>query len=337
MQGVIRPQAGVCVRMRYWLAFILFQSFCLALANGQEPPNSAADNSSNRAMSPEVIGANTVLRVRSDLVLIPVTVTDRRGNAVSGLAKDQFTLFEDDAQQTITHFGDEDTPASIGIIFDASDSMGPKFSKAREAVNALLRTVNPDSEFFLVTFRNWAEIVVPMTSRADEIRTAVAELRADGSTALLDGVRLGMAEMKHARYVRKALIIISDGEDNSSHWTVPELKAAVRQQNILIYSIRITDAPGPNVLWSERMGEALLKEIAGQTGGCMFSVVKLQQLPEIAKKISGWLRHQYMLGYVPDHSAMDGTYRKVRLKIARPKGYPRLHAVWRQGYYAPKE
>lgn len=337
MRGVIRPQVGACVLMKWGLALILFQSFCLALSNGQETPNSAAGNSSNRARAPEVLRTDTVLRVRSDLVLIPVTVTERSGKAVSGLAKEDFTLFEDDTQQKITHFADEDTPASIGIIFDASDSMGPKLSKAREAVNALLSDVSPNSEFFLVTFRTWAEVIVPMTNRPEEIRTSVAGLKADGSTALLDGVRLGMAEMTHARYERKVLIIISDGEDNSSHWTVRDLKAAVRRQDTLIYSIRITDAVGPNVSLSERMGEALLKEIAGQTGGRMFSVVKLQQLPEIAEQISGWLRHQYVLGYVPDHSAMDGTYRKVRLRVARPKGYPRLRAVWRQGYYAPKE
>jgi Ca-activated chloride channel family protein len=322
--------------MRCGVALIFFQSFSLAQSSGQEALNSATDNTS-RALAPEVLTADTVLRVRSDLVLIPVTVTDRSGKAVSGLAKEHFTLFEDDAQQKITHFADEDTPASIGIIFDASDSMGPKLNKAREAVNALLRNVNPNSEFFLVTFSTWAAVTVPMTSRPEEIRNSVERLRVGGSTALLDGVRLGMAEMKHARYERKALIIISDGEDNSSHWTVRELKAAVRQRDILIYSIGISDEVGPNVSWLQRMGDALLKEIADQTGGCMFSVFKLQQLPRIAEKISGWLRHQYVLGYVPDHSAMDGTYRKVRLKVVRPKGYPRLHAVWRQGYYAPKE
>ena len=337
MRGVIRRQMRVWVLVNCWLAFILSQAFCLTLSNAQEPPQVVSETSSSRATSPEILRNDTVLRVRSDLVLIPVTVTDKRGKAVSGLSKEQFTVFEDDAEQKITHFADEDTPASIGIIFDASDSMGPRLSKAREAVNALLSSVNPDSEFFLVTFRTWAEVIVPMTSRAGEVRTAVAALQADGRTALLDGVSLGMAEMKHARYERKALIIISDGEDNASRWTVRELKAAVRQADVLIYSIRITDSGGSNWSPSEQMGEALLREIAHQTGGSMFSVYKLQQLPEIAEKISGWLRHQYMLGYVPEHSAMDGTYRNVRLKITRPKGYPRLHAVWREGYYAPRE
>ena len=324
MRGVIRRHLGAYV-------------VCLALCSGQEPPNPAAANGGQRAAASEILSTDTVLRVRSDLVLIPVTVTDGHGKAVSGLAREQFTLFEDNAQQKITHFDAEDTPASIGIVFDVSGSMGLKMSKAREAVNALLRDVNPESEFFLIAFSTRAKVRVPLTQRPEEIRSSVDGLVADGSTALLDAVRLGMVEMQRARYERKTLIIISDGEDNSSHWTVNELKAAVRERDILIYAIGLTDPAGPNPSYPQRMGEALLKDIARQTGGSLFSVRALQQLPEVAQQISGRLRHQYMLGYVPDRSAMDGTYRKVRLKIAKPKGYPSLHAVWRQGYYAPKE
>src|SRR5262249_17013367 len=127
------------------------------------------------------------------------------------------------------------------------------------------------------------------------------------------------------------IVVISDGEDNASHWRVADLKAAVRKQDILIYTIGITDPT------ESRSGTALLNEIAGQTGGRFFEVNKLKQLPEIAAKIGAWVRNQYVLGYVPGRSLMDGAYHRVELKIARPKGYPRLHAVWRQGYYAPKE
>jgi Ca-activated chloride channel homolog len=330
-------QLGLRVFMACGLAFIISSSFCLVVSGEQEPSTSAAPIGRDLSISPEIHKTDTIIRVRSDLVLIPVTVTDKSGRAVSGLEKEHFTLFEDDAQQKITHFAAEDAPASIGIVFDASDSMRPKLHKAREAVNDLLSNVNPNSEFFLVRFSTRAQVVVPMTSRLEEIRNCVDGFGVDGSTALLDGVRLAMAEMTHARYSRKAIIIISDGEDNSSHWTVSELKAAVRELDILIYAIGITDSEGSSVSWPQRMSEVLLKEIANQTGGCMFPVTKVQQLPAIADKIGGWLRNQYVLGYVPDHSAMDGTYRKVQLKIARPKGYPRLHAVWRQGYYTPKE
>ncbi len=323
--------------MAWAFGCVLLSSFCLVVSGQQDVSPSGAGDDTDVPVSPGVPGTNTTIRVHSDLVLIPVTVTDGRGRAVSGLEKEHFTLFEDNAQQDVTYFAAEDAPASIGIVFDASDSMGPKLRKAREAVNALLASINPDSELFLVKFASKARILVPMTNRPEEIRSAVETLQVDGTTALLDGVRLAMSEMARARYPRKAIIIISDGEDNSSHWTVSELREAVREQDILMYAIAITNPAQSYASPLEQMGEALLKEIAGQTGGCMFRVNRVQQLPEITGKIAGWLRSQYVLGYVPNHSAMGGTYRKVELKVARPHGFPRLHAVWRQGYYAPKE
>jgi Ca-activated chloride channel family protein len=308
------------------------------VASGQpDLPRSAAADDAGAPASPGIPKTNATIRVHSDLVLIPVTVTDRHGKAVTGLEKEHFTLFEDDAQQNITYFAAEDAPASIGIVFDASESMGPKMRNARAAVNAFLASINPDSELFLVRFSSRARILVPMTRNPEEIRNAVENLEVSGATALLDGVHLAMTEMARARYPRKAIIIISDGEDNSSHWTVSDLKAAIREQDILIYAIAISSPAQSYASPLQQMGEALLKEIASQTGGCMFRVNRTQQLPEITDKIGGWLRNEYMLGYVPNHSAPDGLYRKVRLKIARPQGFPRFHAVWRQGYYAPKD
>jgi VWFA-related protein len=276
--------------------------------------------------------------VDSDLVLIPVTVTDHSGKVVPGLEKEQFTIFEDGTQQEITHFAAEDAPVSIGIVFDASDSMGPKLSKAREAVNTLLANANPNDEFFLVRFSTEASMVVPMTHRVDEIRTAVDDLQVHGTTALLDGVSMALGEMReHARNPRKAIIIVSDGEDNASHWTVNQLKSAIREQDVVIYSIGIIEGAEMITSWPpspQRRGAALLNEVASQTGGRLFEVTRLKQLPDIAAKISGWLRRQYVLGYVPNRPERDGSYRKVHLVVARPKGYPRLRAVWRQGYYA---
>jgi VWFA-related protein len=322
------------------LTCILSSRLGLGVAVGQqdERSSSRAIDDMGLSTSPRVQQSDTTIRVHSDLVLIPVTVTDRSGKAVSGLEKQHFAIFEDHAPQEITHFAAEDSPVSIGIVFDTSDSMQTKLHRAREAVNVLLRTANPKDEFFLVKFSTRARIAVPRTSQVEEIRSGVAGLEADGSTALLDGLRLAIAEMKNVSYSRKAIIIISDGEDNSSHWTVRELQTAVREQEIVIYSIGITDSMVNIASTSSHLtGAALLKEISSQTGGRLFEVKKLDQLPGVAEKIGGWLRDQYVLGYVPTHSERNGVYRKVLLKVSRPQGYPRLHAVWRQGYYAPKE
>jgi VWFA-related protein len=286
-----------------------------------------------------VYPGSTKILVHTDLVQIPVTVTDSRGRVVSGLEKEHFTLFEDKVQQVITHFASEDAPVSIGLVFDTSDSMRPRMSKAHEAVDALLRNAHPADEFFLVQFNNHATVVAGITKDREEIGRRAATMRIGGSTALLDAVALAMDEMKSAHYLRKVIVIISDGEDNSSRCSVNDLKKAVREGDVLIYSISISDdidysRPLPR---DKLLGPALLNEIAIQTGGRLFEVRKLKQLPDIAAKIGGWLRNQYVLGYAPENPQRNGEYRRVQVKLTKPKGYPRLQAFWRLGYYAPTE
>ena len=178
-----------------------------------------------------------------------------------------------------------------------------------------------------------------MTRHKEEIARRAAEMQVGGSTALLDAVSLAMDEMRSAQYVRKAIVIISDGDDNSSHCPVKELKKAVREGDVLIYAIGITDDADSSRNWpSDKLtGAALLNEIAVHTGGRLFEVRKLKQLPDIAAKTGGWLRNQYVLGYAPDNLQRNGEYRRVQVRLTKPKGYPRLHASWRQGYYAPLE
>ena len=327
-------QSGVRISVSFSLACIFLQSFC-SLLPGQQVGSSTGQDlpASLITQKPE-----TSIRVHSDLVLIPVTVTDKSGKAISGLEKEHFTLLEDNAPQEITHFAAEDAPVSVAVVFDASDSMSPKLAKAREAVQILLNKLNPESESSLIRVGTVARVLVPLTGELQAVKDIAADMRVGGSTALLDGVHLAMTEMAKAKYLRKAIIIISDGEDNASHWTVKELKTAVREQDILIYAIALTDAGMADYSGSlQENGLALLRDIASQSGGYTFTLSKPQQLPGIADKIGGWLRNQYMLGYVPSRSATDGSYRKIQLKLTRPKGYPRMQAVWRRGYFAPKE
>jgi Ca-activated chloride channel family protein len=301
------------------------------LAGFAQPPQAEARGEANRT-------ALKIL-VHSDLVLIPVTVTDNKGRVQPGLEKEHFTLYEDRVEQEITHFAAEDAPVSIGLIFDISDSMGPKMPKAREAVSALLRRANPDDEFFLIEFNQRPRLVVPLTSHSADVERRVAMINVNGSTAVLDAVAMGLREMKNARHTRKAMILISDGEDNSSHISVGELKGAVGESDVLIYAIGISDSNSFGQSWprARLTGAPLLNEIAKQTGGCLFEVDKLKQLPEVATKIGTWLRSQYVLGYSPKNPDSSGGYHRVDVKITRPKGMPKVHAAWRLGYYAPTQ
>ncbi len=329
MQGVNRVSAirGFVAR---GVACILLSSLGAVGGEPQDQVGTAAR---------EAYPSSTTIVVHSDLVQIPVTVLDGSGRVVFGLEKEHFTLYEDKVQQVITHFAAEDAPASVGLVFDTSDSMGPRMNKAHEAVEALLRNANPADEFFLVQFSNQARVAVGMTSDKDEISRRAASLRVGGSTALLDAVTLAMDQMKSARYMRKVIVIISDGDDNSSRCSVSDLKKAVREGDVLIYAMGITDSVdySRSVPREKLMGSALLNEIAVQTGGRLFEVRELKQLPDIAAKISGWLRNQYVLGYAPENAQRNGEYRRVQVKLTKPKGFPRLHAFWRLGYYAPVE
>ncbi len=276
------------------------------------------------------------LRIDSTLVLIPVSVTDPMNRFVTGLEREHFRVFEDKVEQEIKQFSSEDAPLSVGIVFDTSGSMGSKLLKSRQAVSQFFKTANPEDEFFLVQFNDRPSLAVPFTRNIEEIQSTLTFTQSKGRTALLDGVYLAMNQMKKAHNPRKALIVISDGGDNSSRYTESEIKNAVREADVQIYAIGIFEPMGSRGRTAEEMsGPGLLSEIAEQTGGRHFPVDNLNELPDIAAKIGIELRNQYVLGYSPKNVERDGKYRRVSVKLAQPRGLPPLKAFFRLGYYAP--
>src|SRR6266700_1864631 len=276
------------------------------------------------------------IRVDSNLVLIPVTVTDPLNRFVTGLDKDNFKLLEDKKEQEISQFSSEDAPLSVGVIFDCSGSMGHKLEKSRLAVAQFFKTANPEDEFFLVQFGDSAELAQPFTRNLEEIQNRLTFTQSKGRTALLDAIYLGLHEMKRAKNPRKALLVISDGGDNNSRYTEPEIKNLVKEADVQIYAIGIYESMGARGRTPEELsGPGLLTDISEPTGGRHFIVENLNELPDVAAKIGIELRNQYVLGYSPTNGSRDGKYRKVSVKIIQPRGLPPLHAFWRTGYYAP--
>jgi Ca-activated chloride channel family protein len=277
-------------------------------------------------------------RASGDLVLIPVMVTDSQDRLVTGLEKEHFKLFEDQAEQPITQFASEDAPVSVGLVFDCSGSMGDKLQKSRAAVAEFLKIANPEDEFSLVVFSDTARLVVPLTDRSGEIENRLAFMQSKGQTALLDAVYLAMHEMKHAQRSRKALLIISDGGDNSSRYTSSEIKKMVRETDVQIYSIGILEPLMQRSRTAEELaGPELLRNIAQQSGGRLFEVENLNELPDIASKIGMALRNQYLLGYAPAADKKDGKYHRIQVKMAQPKGIPPMRVSFRSGYFAPAQ
>jgi VWFA-related protein len=278
------------------------------------------------------------IRVESTLVLIPVTVTDPYNRFVTGLEKENFKLFEDKKEQDIVQFSSEDAPLSIGVVFDCSGSMGSKLEKSRQAVAQFFKTANPEDEFFLVQFNDTADLVEPFTRNLEEIQNRLTFTQSRGRTALLDAIYLALHEMKKAKNPRKALLVISDGGDNSSRYTENEIKSLVKEADVQIYAIGIYEPMGSRSRTPEELsGPGLLTEIAEQTGGRQYAVENLAELADIAAKIGVELRNQYILGYSPHNQDRDGKYRRVEVKLNQPRGLPPLRAFWRHGYYAPSE
>ena len=232
-------------------------------------------------------------------------------------------------EQQVSYFATEDAPISLGLVFDASGSMQHKLDKSRAAVSQIFQASMPGDEFFLVEFNDSPHVLCDFTSRVDEIQDTLAFIRPKGWTALYDAVYLAVHRMRRARNPRKALVILSDGGDNNSRYTEPEIRDLVREADVSIYSLGIL---GPGTT-----GRTLrcLRTFAEETGGRMFTVDKLSELPEAVEKMNAALRNQYVLGFSSTNDHSDGKYRKVEVKLDQQAGGPPLHASWRVGYYAP--
>ncbi|MDQ2924287.1 MAG: VWA domain-containing protein [Acidobacteriota bacterium] len=275
------------------------------------------------------------IRVDVNLVLVPATVTDPMNRLVTGLERDNFYITDNNIQQKIKTFATQDAPLTIGIVFDLSGSMQSKFVRARKALSEFLRTCNPQDEFFVVGFNDRPAVIVDYTSEVDDVEARMVMLKPENRTALIDAVYLGVNKLKTAKYQRKALLIISDGGDNRSRYTDGELRRAVRESEVQIYSIGIFDAYAPTT--EEREGPELLKDISEATGGRVFPVVDLQDLSDVAQKISQELRNEYVIGYTPTDTKRDGAWRKVKVRLLPPPGLPTLTVHNREGYYAPSQ
>ncbi|GGG95074.1 VWA domain-containing protein [Silvibacterium dinghuense] len=273
------------------------------------------------------------IRVDVNLVLVPLTVTDPMDRLVTGLEKENFSLYEDNHPETLKSFSSDDVPVSIGVIFDLSGSMANKVLRARDSILQFMKTSNPQDEFFVVGFNDRPELIEDFTQSTDEIEARLSMVKAGHRTALLDAIYFGMVKMKQAKYERKALLVVSDGGDNRSRYTEGEVRSVIRESGVQIYSIGIFDPYASTT--EERLGPMLLNDISNETGGRLFRVDDISEMGDVAEKISSELRHEYVLGYRPSNAKRDGKWRKVKVRLVPPSGLPPLTVHARNGYYAP--
>jgi Ca-activated chloride channel homolog len=282
-------------------------------------------------MVPSPSGHLGLIRTNVDLVMVPVSITDGLNRPVVGLDRENFQIFENKIPQQIRDFSTEDAPVSIGIVLDVSGSMGPKLERAREAVTAFCEEANPQDEFFMITFSDEPQLIADFTTKTEELENDLLTARSKGRTSLLDAVYMALHKMRGARYARKALLIISDGGDNHSRYTERDVRSAVKEADVTIYSVGTFDSVVPTE--EELLGPELLRSITEPTGGMTFTLNASAELPDVTKNIGVRLRHQYLLAYRPQ-SAKDGKWHKIMVKLRVPRKFPFLRVNARPGYYA---
>jgi len=274
------------------------------------------------------------IRIKTDLVTFTLTVTDLYGRYVSGLTKNAFTVFDSNQEQEITYFSDVDAPVSLGILFDVSGSMsGEKIHKARKALSRFVNSSHPNDEYFLIAFNNRAQLLLDRTRDGDAVLQKLTLVNPRQNTALYDAVYLGIERVTRGAHQKRALLIISDGQDNASRYNFGEVRRLMKESDVVTYAVGILDG-GDASSQDGIQGQAFLDELTSVTGGKSFYPTSDIEMDEIFERIALELRHQYSIGYTPKDFQPDGKWRKVKVKVKPPRGLPRLTVRSREGYYA---
>ena len=274
------------------------------------------------------------LIVNTDLITFTVTVTDTYGRFVSGLNKSAFSVFDEKKPQEITYFSDDDSPVSVGVIFDVSGSMsGDKVKRARDALSKFIQTSHNSDEYFLIAFNSRAQLLLDKTRDGNSVLDKLTFVNTRNNTALYDACYLGVEKVQRGAHPKRALLLISDGQDNNSRYTFNELRRLLKESDVVLYGIGIlSGSDAGSALGME--GQGILDELASVSGGKAFFPRSAAEMDDIFEQIALELRHQYSIGYKPSNFTNDGKWRKVKVKVTPPRGLPRLFVRSKEGYYA---
>jgi len=276
------------------------------------------------------------INLDTQLVNVTVSVTDAYGRFVTGLGTEHFEIFDEKVKQKVEHFSDEDTPVSLGIVYDVSGSMKERIARSVRALRRFIETSHDDDDFFLIAFNDRAKLIQDFTTSGDQLANHLSFVNPKGSTALYDAAYLGVEKVAQGRHTKKALLIISDGQDNNSRYTYKELRNRIKEADVQVYAIGITDPAADSLAG---FGRSVLEEITRMTGGRAFfpSAYNEPELVEICTRIALELRHQYSIGFYPSNTTTDSKWHKLQVKITPPKGLGRLSVNYKEGYQSFKK
>ena len=268
-------------------------------------------------------------RTDTRLVLLHASVVDKNGKLLTNIPQSAFKVLEDGVEQPLRLFRREDVPVSMGIIVDNSGSMTSKRSRVAAAALELVKQSNPDDEVFIVNFNDDTHFDQPLTNDVKKLQAALARMEARGGTAMRDALSKSITYVKkNGKKDKKVLVVITDGNDNSSDISLDQLIRQAQNSEVLVYSI--------GLLNEEEAGEAksakkALKALADASGGLDYYPKSVSDVQEITPRVAHEIRNQYILGYTSSNQALDGTFRQIKVTVT---GFGRPTVRTRNGYYA---
>ena len=309
--------------------FALGASLALAQIPVQPPAPPPPPGQENEKILP---GGRIKLDV--SLVVLHTTVLDDRGKFVDGLKQDAFRIYEDKIEQKVSIFKREDIPVSMGLVIDNSGSMRDKRPRVNEAALTLVQNSNPQDEAFVVNFNDdfYLDLDKDFSSSIPELKEALERIDARGSTALYDAIIGSLDHLKKGKKEKKVLLIVTDGEDNTSRNSLEKTIREIQKTDTVIYTIGLLEQESKK---NAKSAKKALVAIAQASGGVAYFPENVEDVHSICEQVAHDIRHQYTLAYYPSNATKDGTFRSVHVDVIPQRGTGKLVARTRNGYYAP--
>jgi Ca-activated chloride channel family protein len=272
-----------------------------------------------------------------DVVALSLTVMDTSGRYIAGLVREDFQVFEDGRRQQVTFFQPRQLPLALALLMDTSASMQPHLGVAQDAAAGFVRALGRADRASVIDFDSGVRIGQEFTTDHDALERAIRSTTALGSTALYNAVYIALKELEKTTRDeiliephRRAMVILSDGQDTSSLMTFDEVLDVATRSDTAIYAIGLF---GPQTTLTLKFQEPqyVLRKFAGQTGGRAFFIADARQLNGVYAEIRAELANQYFLAYASNNTRRDGQFRHVAVRVDRPNAVVRA----RPGYYAP--
>jgi Ca-activated chloride channel homolog len=264
------------------------------------------------------------LVMNTKLVNLTVSVNDKIGRFVAGMSKEDFEIFDDNIRQDIAFFSDDDAPISLGIVYDVSSSMSNFSSRSLAMLRSFFENSHREDEFYIYAFNNRVQLVQDFTPLPEAIMGRVTFIKAKGNTALFDATYAAVEKVREGRHHKKAILIFSDGEENSSRYSGSELRNLLKENDVQIYAIGMSE---------DSAGAGTLKFIAEPTGGQALFPYDYASTEAVYTRLALMLRRQYVIGFYPSNVTSGTTWHKLNVQIKAPKQLGKLKLSYKNGYW----